>query len=181
MIGIHVRGHDRAEDLLAQAAIPGVLCFDQRRLDEVPLVAGRRSSRDNLRVPLRVVQVSADLREGLLVDHRAHEVAEVGHVADLDLMHHRGRAVPDVVPQRPGHVDAAGGGTLLPLVFEPAARDRDSDFHRIRRWVHDDEVLAAGFTDQARIGAIAADVFADLLPHPVEDFRAAGEVHAGEL
>ena len=45
----------------------------------------------------------------------------------------------------------------------------------------DDEVLAAGFADQARIRAVARDVLADLAPHPLEDFGAAGEVHAAEL
>ena len=58
---------------------------------------------------------------------------------------------------------------------------RDGDFLRIGRGVRDDEVLAAGFADQARIGAVAADVLADLLPHAVEDGGAAGEVDAGEL
>src|SRR4030095_187005 len=47
--------------------------------------------------------------------------------------------------------------------------------------MNNDEVLATSLADQTRIATIAADVFADLLPHPVEDFRAAGEVDASQL
>ena len=90
-------------------------------------------------------------------------------------------AIADLVPERLRHVDAARRRALLPLVLEPAARDRDRDLLRIGRRVDDDEVLAAGLADEARIRAVAADVLADLLPHAVEHRGAAGEVHAGEL
>ena len=42
VVRIDVRRHDRAEDLLAQQAIAGILRLDQRRLDEVALVAVAR-------------------------------------------------------------------------------------------------------------------------------------------
>ena len=146
-----------------------------------PSLALRDASLQHPRILLRIVQVAADLGEGLLVDDRAHEVAEVAHVADLDLLHHRDRAIADLVPQRLRDVDAARGRALLPLVFEAAAGDRDRHRGRIRRRMRDDEVLAAGLADQARIAAVLVDVLADLLPHAVEDGGAAGEVHAGEL
>ena len=141
----------------------------------------RDAARHDLRVLLRVVEVLADLRERLLVDHRAHEVPEVGDVAHLDLFHHRDGAIAHFGPERLRHVDAARRRALLPLVLEPAARDRDGELLRIGRRMRDDEVLAARFADDARIAAIAADVRADRLPHAVEDARAAGEVHAGEI
>ena len=42
----------------------------------------------------------------------------------------------------------------------------------------DNEVLAAGFRDDARIRAIAPHVRANRLPHAVEHAGAAGEMHA---
>src|SRR5688572_3214533 len=121
------------------------------------------------------------LGEGFLIDDRAHEVAEVAHVADLDVLHHRNGAVAHLAPERLGHVHTAGRRALLPLVFEAAARDRDGDGSRVGRRVRDDEVLAAGFTNQPRIPAVFVDVLADLLPDAVEDDGAAREVDAGEL
>ncbi len=47
--------------------------------------------------------------------------------------------------------------------------------------MRDDEVLAAGLADDARVVAVARDVLADRLPHPVEDGGRAGEVDAGEV
>ena len=70
---------------------------------------------------------------------------------------------------------------FCPWYVESAARDRDGNLLRIGGCVYDDEVLAAGFADKARIAAIAADVLSDALPHAVEHRRAAGEVDAGEL
>ena len=60
--------------------------------------------------------------------------------------------------QRLRHVHAAGRRALLSLVLERAAHGRDRDFLRIGRRVHDDEVLAAGFADEARIAAVLAEV-----------------------
>ena len=45
----------------------------------------------------------------------------------------------------------------------------------------EDEVLAARFADDARIGAIVGDVVADRLPHPLEDRGRAGEVDTGQV
>ena len=146
-----------------------------------PFSPVRQSALNDLRVLLRVLQIAADLREGLLVDHRAQEVPEVARIPDLHLLHHRDRAVADLVPERLRHVDAARRRALLPLVFEAPARDRDGQLLRIRGRVRDDEVLAAGFSDDARIGAVAAHVLAGLLPHAVEDRGAAREVNAAEV
>ena len=44
-----------------------------------------------------------------------------------------------------------------------------------------DEILSACLADDARVGAVAADVLAHLLPHAVEDGGAAGEVNARQL
>src|SRR5450759_96125 len=94
-VGIDIRRDHGSEDFLAQQAIRRILGLQQGRLDEVALVPLRRAAGQDLRVLLRVVQVAADLDEGLLVDDRAHEVPEVARVADLDLLHHRHGAVID--------------------------------------------------------------------------------------
>src|SRR6202008_730904 len=53
----------------------------------------------------------------------------------------------------------------------------------VRGRVRDDEVLAAGLADYARVVAVGAggDVRADLLPHPVEHTGRAREVDAREV
>jgi hypothetical protein len=51
-------------------------------LDEPAVLAVGAAAGDHLRVLLGVAEVAADAVERLLVDHRAHEVPEVGHVAD---------------------------------------------------------------------------------------------------
>src|SRR5438093_4355387 len=47
--------------------------------------------------------------------------------------------------------------------------------------MRNDEILAAGFADHARVRTVAADVLAHLAPHAVEDGRASGEMDAGKL
>jgi hypothetical protein len=81
---------------------------------------------------------------------------KVPDVAHLDVGHHRDRAVAHFVPQRARHVDAAGGGTFLPLELEAAADDGRRQRGRIGRRVREDEILAAGFADDARVRAVAA-------------------------
>ena len=45
----------------------------------------------------------------------------------------------------------------------------------------EDEVLATGFADDARIGAVVGNVVADRLPHPLEYGGRTGEVDTGQM
>ncbi len=47
--------------------------------------------------------------------------------------------------------------------------------------MHHDEVLAPGFTDNARVGAVLRDVIADGLPDAAEYRRTAGKVDSREV
>src|SRR6185436_383479 len=138
----------RPEDLFAEQSIRRIARLDERRLDEIALITLAAAALDHLRVFLAVVDIAADLVERFLVDDRAHEIAEVADVADLDVLHHRDHAIANVVPARLRHIHAARRGTLLSLEFERAAYRGDGNLLRIGRWVHDDEVLAAGFADE---------------------------------
>ena len=84
-------------------------------------------------------------------------------------------------PEARGREDARGGGTLLALILEGAAEDRGRESLGVGARVRDDEVLAAGLADDAGVVAVAGDVLADRLPHPLEDRRRAGEVDAREV
>ena len=97
-------------------------------------------------------------------------------VADLlgDLLAH-------LRPEARGHEDARRGGALLALVLEGAAEDRGRERLGVGARVRDDEVLAAGLADEPRVVAVARDVLADRLPHPLEDGGRAGEVDAREV
>ena len=94
-------------------------------------------------------------------------------VAHLHVAHHADDAVAYVWPERLRNVNAARRGALLSLILESAPRNGDRNLLRVRRWVRDDEILAARFADDARIRPVAAGVLADLSPHAVEDRRAA--------
>ena len=55
---------------------------------------------------LRLIEIALDAIEGLPVDHGAHEVPEVGHVAHPDVDDHRHHPVAHLGPQRVGDVGA---------------------------------------------------------------------------
>ncbi len=173
--------HHRSEDLLAQQPIAGVGRLHEGGLDEVSGLPVRPPSRHHPRVLSRVGDVLRDLVERLLVDHRSHEIPEVGHVSHPDVLHDRDRAVADVVPDRLRHVGPAGRRAFLALVLEGAAGDGHREGLRIGRGMGDDEVLAPGLPDDARVRAVAAHVLADGPPHRVEDLGGAGEVDAGQV
>ena len=119
--------------------------------------------------------------ERLRVDHRAHEVLEVGDVAHLDLRDLLREPLAELRPEICRRIDPRGRRALLPLVLERAAHDRRRNRVDVRGRVGDDEVLAAGLADDPRVVAVVADVRADRLPHRVEDARRAGEVNACEV
>src|SRR5207302_9027444 len=112
---------------------------------------------------------------------RAHEVREVGDVADLQLRDLGREALAHLRPDALRRVDPRGRGALLALVLEGTANDRGHERVDVGARMGDDEVLAARLPDDARIVAVALDVLADRLPHPLEDAGRAGEVDSGEL
>ena len=67
-------------------------------------------------------------------------------------------AVAHLRPEVRGREDAGGGGALLSLVLERAAQDGGGDRLGVGARVGDDEVLAAGLADDARVVAVAGDV-----------------------
>ena len=59
--------------------------------------------------------------------------------------------VLDRLPQRARHVGARGGRALLALVLERAADHRGAQHVGVGARVGEDEVLAAGLADEARV------------------------------
>src|SRR5699024_5627470 len=86
-----------------------------------------------------------------------------------------------VVPDRGRDVRAGRRGALLALVLEGAARQRGLEDGAVGARVGDDEVLAAGLADEARVGAVLLDVGADRLPQVLEGLGGTGEVDAREV
>src|SRR5690606_33417851 len=107
VVGIDVRRDHRSEDLFAEQLVAGIVGLDERRLDEVPLLALHAAAMDDLRGAAAVLDVLANLRERLLIDNGTHEVTEVADIAHLDVLHHRHGAVAHFVPQRLRNVYAA--------------------------------------------------------------------------
>src|ERR1041384_5852764 len=114
-----------------------------------------------------------------LLDDRAHEVGEVGDVAELERLDGVDQRLAHAVPDGPGDVDARGGRALLALELVAAADDGGRERGGVGRAVGEDEVLAAGLADQARVALVAIDVLGDALPHHAEHVGRAGEVDAG--
>ena len=126
------------------------------------------------------LEVLADPGEGPPVDHRAHEVPEIGHVAHPDVADHRDDPLAHLGPERVGDVRAGRGAALLPLVLVGAPHHRHRERLDVGARVRDDEVLAAGLADDPGIARVAREVLADRLPETLEHRGGAGEVDAGE-
>src|SRR5437763_7521854 len=181
-LGVDVRGHHRTEELVAEEAEVGIGGLDHGRLDEVALgVVGAAADEDLRAIPLRLRDRLLLRAEGARVDDGAHEVPEVGWVAHPDRADLLDEPVAQLGPEVRGREDARGGRAFLALVLERAADDRGRDRLHVRGWVRDDEVLAPGLADDARVVPVPVDVRADLLPHRVEDSSRAGEVDAREV
>src|SRR2546428_264486 len=99
------------------------------------------------------------------VDHRAHEVAEVGYVAHANRGDLSRKSLARLRPDVLGHEDARAGRALLALVLEAAADDGRRQRIHVSAGVGHDEVLAAGLAHHARIILVAGDALADDLPH----------------
>ena len=158
LLVVDVRRDDGAEELVAQQPEVRVAGLDHRRLDEEALRVVGAAADDDLGpvVGARLGDRIALRRERARVDHGAHEVAEVGDVADLDRRHLLGEPLAQRRPEVRGRVDARGRRALLALVLERAAHDRGRERVDVGRRVGDDEVLAAGLADDARVVAVAA-------------------------
>src|SRR5215210_7929114 len=150
-----MRSDNWSEDLLAKQPVSGILRFDQRGLDEITVFAPGHAAGNDACVVASVLEILADLGESLFVYYRAHEISEIGDVSHLDVFHDRDGAVAHLGPDRLGDVDSARGRALLPLILESSAGDGDRESDRISGRMRDDEILAAGFADDARVGLVA--------------------------
>src|SRR5690606_31550964 len=150
---IDVRGDDGPEDLLAHEAVLRILREHQRRLDEPALLVAVLAAGEDLRVGglAGVIDVRSDLAERLLVDHRAHEVAEVARIAHADVLDHGDHALPHVVPHGARDVDAGDGAALLPLVLVTAADDGNRQRLGFRALVGYYKFIPAGLADVERV------------------------------
>jgi hypothetical protein len=118
--------------------------------------------------------------ERAAVDHRPHEVAEVGHVTHPDILDHGHHAVSHCRPETVRYVCPGGGAALLPLVLVGSANHPDGERIHIGACVRQYEVLAPGLAHDARVTRVAVQVGSDLLPEALEHRGRAGEVDAGE-
>ncbi len=125
--------------------------------------------------------VLRDAVVGVTVDHRTHEVGEVGGIAHRQLADLGDELLLDPRPQRARDVGPRGRGAFLTLELERAADQRGDQRLHVGRLVGEDEVLAAGLADDARVVLVAVDVVADRLPHALEHLGGAGEVDAGQV
>src|SRR5438105_8634001 len=117
-VGVH--GEDGPEQLLAEKLEVGIGGLDHSRPDEPSDLVVALASRDDLGVVLlaRVLDRVHVACVGATVDHRAHEVAEVGDIALRDRIDEVDQVGLHGLPHRLRDVRARCGGTFLALVFE---------------------------------------------------------------
>ena len=87
VVAVDMDGENRPEDLLAHQLEVRLLRQHDRGFDEESLTSAVAAATDDLGVlrPLGVGDVLGDAVVGVAVDHRTHEVREVGGVAHADL------------------------------------------------------------------------------------------------
>ena len=185
-VRVDVDGEDRAEDLLVEEAVVGRVGLVDGWVDVVTdgAVVGATGNQFQGRVLVGFVDDGGDVLEGAFVDHRAHEGLEVlVWVADGDFLHAGLEEGDEFVGARGWDVCARGGGAFLALVLEGAADGVVDDAGDVGGVVHEVEVLAAGFTDDARELAVGllANALADLCVDGAEDVGGADEVEAREV
>ena len=180
---VDIDGDDRSEDFFAHRLVVGLLGEDNGRLNEPThaLVAGAAEYDFSVFALLGVLDIIHTVVERSLVDNSIDESRKVAHIADLDFLQHIADNLFDLRPHRLGDVSAACSRAFLALELEGAADDGRSHLSGVGAVVGEDEVLAAGFTDNLRIGAIVGNIVADALPEAVEGLGAAGEVHASQV
>ena len=149
----------------------GVVGHHDGRPDEVALaIVGGAASHDVYALLTSdSVDDAAQLGEGPVVDHRAHEVAEVGditHADPLDLVH---QLIAESRPHGLGDICPRRRRALLPLILE---RTPDQSYPQdvvVCRRVGHHEVLAASLADQSRVGPVGPEVAGNGVPQVTED------------
>ena len=172
----------RTEDLLTHEREVRPLGQHHGGLHEVALAVVTPAPGQDRRVRRlpRVVEVALDRREGVAIDNGAHEVGEIGRIADPDLGDLREQAFLHRGPERRWDERPRRRRALLALVLEGATGQRRREGRHAGRGVGEDEILPAGLADDPRIGAVAPDVAPDGLPHALKRRGRSREVDAGQ-
>ena len=181
-VRIGIDREDRAEQLALHQVVARIIGLVDGGTHEpagaaVALAAGdQREVRVTLRGghDLGVVPVAG------LVDDRPHEGREVSRVAHGNRLGGAGQRLAQLLPERARHVCPRGCGALLPLVLEGAAQHAHQQRVARRRQVREDEILAAGFADQAWVCAVLVEIGSNGGPQVAEGLGGAGEVDARE-
>ncbi len=136
---------------------------------------------EHRRALLGELLVAGDLLVGLLVDDRPEEALRITDVTDHDVLELGADPVAHLREERLRQVEARRRRALLALVLVAAADDGRGELGRIGARVGDDEVLAAGLADDARVRSVAVQVARDALPEGLEGPGRASEVDARQV
>lgn len=184
-IVVGVDDDDGAKELASEKGVVGVGCAVDRRLDVPALgrVIGASSNQLKLGVVLGFVDDLAKLVERCLVDNGAAEVRELRRRADLQVLGLSSDLLHELIGDRGSHVCARGGTALLALEFECATNSLNSGVAHVGRLVNKVEVLAAGFSNNARVAAVLArgNPIGDLAIQAAENVGATGEKESREV
>ncbi len=180
---VNVNREHRAEQFHLHGLVHWVRAHDGGRLDEpTRAVVPRPTGHDLAAVVVRsTLNGAGDGREGLLVDDGAHVHAGLADVADHDPVHLCHVGVLDGRPDRGRHVRTGSRGALLALEFKGAPEQCDHQGILVAIGVSEDEILPAGFPNDAGIRAVGRNTLSDFAPQLAEDTGAAGKVDASKV
>ena len=141
--------------------------------DEVAfgLVVASANNELNVLAALGVVDEGHGLVERTLVNDCGDEVGGVAgaaHFKALDVFDELGL---DGGPKAGWHIGTRGRRTFLTLELKGATAQRSRNFEGVGRGVSQNKILSARFAHNARVGLVAVDVCADLLPEVLEYAR----------
>ena len=171
LVFVNMDREDRAKDFLRHGFASWIVAHNGRWLNEVASCVVVGSSSDDVAVGIGsgAVNVAGDAVKRLLVDDSTEVVAEIADVADGDLVDFGDIVVLDGVPNRPGHVDSAGGAALLSLELKSATEHGYEQGLSVAIGVGDNEIFTTGFPNDARLGFQILQVVGHLAPHLAED------------
>ena len=181
---VHVHGQDRAEVLRVEHRVGRLARLDHRRSHEVAdrvveWCHRRGSPASTSASPARSPSCACRTRASSMTAPMKFDRSVTSPIVQrLDL---GDEVLAHLAPDRLRDVGARRGRALLALVLERAADQRRAQHVGVGRRVRDDEVLAAGLADDARVGAVRRDVLADRAPQVLERRGRAGEVDAGQV
>ena len=176
-------GKHRSEDFLDHGGGLGVRGDHDGRCHKVPhgFVVGSSGQDGARRVLFGPLDVAGNFVKRTLINHSGEEIAQVAGGAHFDRGEFCHQLGLEGVGHGPGNVGAGCGRTFLALEFEGSAQGIGHDGIDVGRGVGHNEVLAAGFAYNPRVGFVLLQVVGNRFPQGPEHPGGSREMQSGKV